>query len=501
MSARCKLPSSSFSLGRVYLLRRCRMLRFWASLLSQDRRQSGAIIRIAQCNPELGLDQVVRYALVVVVKAACHRREPGGLERHERRRLHPEKFGGIGDDRLGRCRIIVANVVDGTGPRPLHRGDQHARQILDVDAREDLTRLVDAFCGAGTQRIERAAARTVDGGEPKDVDRRAAVAPKLEPALLCGEAAPAALTGRQQSGGFVDPTAAAIAIDPGRRQIAEPGKPGQCRNITAVQGEHRVACGIGWNRDEEMGNPVQRGRIDRPLAIEQDGGEAGLAQKSLSFGTAAGAGHHPPQRDKLTAERQRAVTRAEAEEMRPAHDGSVIGMAPSRPSLAARETQSGNLAARRMLNSFPDGDSLECSKWNGSHPITGVYMPTITTKDGTEIFYKDWGSGEPIVFSHGWPLSADDWDAQLLFFLHHGYRVIAHDRRGHGRSTQTADGHDMDHYADDLAALTAHLDLKGAIHVGHSTGGGEVARYLGRHGESRVAKAALISATAADGED
>jgi non-heme chloroperoxidase len=121
-------------------------------------------------------------------------------------------------------------------------------------------------------------------------------------------------------------------------------------------------------------------------------------------------------------------------------------------------------------------------------------VSTITTKDGTEIFYKDWGSGEPIVFSHGWPLSADDWDNQLLFFLHHGYRVIAHDRRGHGRSTQTADGHDMDHYADDLAALTAHLDLKNAIHVGHSTGGGEVVHYLGRHGESRVAKAALISA-------
>ena len=120
-------------------------------------------------------------------------------------------------------------------------------------------------------------------------------------------------------------------------------------------------------------------------------------------------------------------------------------------------------------------------------------MPTITTKDGTEIFYKDWGSGQPIVFSHGWPLSADDWDAQLLFFLHHGYRVIAHDRRGHGRSTQT-EGHDMDHYADDLAALTAHLDLKNAIHVGHSTGGGEVTRYLGRHGESRVTKAALIGA-------
>jgi len=121
-------------------------------------------------------------------------------------------------------------------------------------------------------------------------------------------------------------------------------------------------------------------------------------------------------------------------------------------------------------------------------------MPTITTKDGTEIFYKDWGSGQPIVFSHGWPLSSDDWDAQLLFFFAKGFRVIAHDRRGHGRSTQTGGGHDMDHYADDLAALTSHLDLKGAVHIGHSTGGGEVAHYLGRHGESRVAKAVLISA-------
>ena len=121
-------------------------------------------------------------------------------------------------------------------------------------------------------------------------------------------------------------------------------------------------------------------------------------------------------------------------------------------------------------------------------------MSTITTKDGTEIFYKDWGKGQPIVFSHGWPLTADDWDTQMMFFLNHGYRVIAHDRRGHGRSSQTADGHDMDHYADDLAALTAHLDLRNAIHIGHSTGGGEVAHYIGRHGESRVAKAVLISA-------
>jgi len=121
-------------------------------------------------------------------------------------------------------------------------------------------------------------------------------------------------------------------------------------------------------------------------------------------------------------------------------------------------------------------------------------MPIITTKDHVDIYYKDWGSGQPIVFSHGWPLSSDDWDTQMLFFLNHGYRVIAHDRRGHGRSTQTSDGHDMDHYADDLAAVTEHLDLKDAIHVGHSTGGGEVVRYLARHGESRVSKAALISA-------
>src|SRR5277367_5937747 len=121
-------------------------------------------------------------------------------------------------------------------------------------------------------------------------------------------------------------------------------------------------------------------------------------------------------------------------------------------------------------------------------------MSTIKTQDGTEIFYKDWGQGQPIVFSHGWPLSADDWDTQMLFFLGKGFRVIAHDRRGHGRSTQTSGGHDMDHYADDLAAVVAHLDLKHAIHVGHSTGGGEVVRYIARHGDSRVAKGVIISA-------
>ncbi len=121
-------------------------------------------------------------------------------------------------------------------------------------------------------------------------------------------------------------------------------------------------------------------------------------------------------------------------------------------------------------------------------------MATITTKDGTQIYYKDWGSGQPIVFSHGWPLTADDWDSQMLFFGQHGYRVIAHDRRGHGRSSQTWNGNEMDTYADDLATLTEELDLKEAIHVGHSTGGGEVVRYIARHGAKRVAKAAIISA-------
>ena len=125
-------------------------------------------------------------------------------------------------------------------------------------------------------------------------------------------------------------------------------------------------------------------------------------------------------------------------------------------------------------------------------------MATVTTQDGTEIFYKDWGpkDAQPIMFHHGWPLSSDDWDAQMLFFVGQGFRVVAHDRRGHGRSAQVPDGHDMDHYAADASAVAEHLDLRNAVHIGHSTGGGEVARYVAKHGEpqGRVAKAVLVSA-------
>jgi len=125
-------------------------------------------------------------------------------------------------------------------------------------------------------------------------------------------------------------------------------------------------------------------------------------------------------------------------------------------------------------------------------------MPFVTTTDGVEIFYKDWGpkDAQPVMFHHGWPLSSDDWDAQMLFFVQKGFRVVAHDRRGHGRSTQVSDGHDMDHYAADAFAVAEHLDLRNAVHIGHSTGGGEVARYVAKHGEpaGRVAKAVLVSA-------
>jgi non-heme chloroperoxidase len=178
-------------------------------------------------------------------------------------------------------------------------------------------------------------------------------------------------------------------------------------------------------------------------------------------------------------------------------DSAVFGSsALSFPSRRRFLIGGSTIAAAACLPTAATGAALEQA--NTRTPSTqskrDPTMSSITTKDGVEIFYKDWGKGQPIVFSHGWPLSADDWDAQMMFFLSHGYRVIAHDRRGHGRSTQTGSGHDMDHYADDLAALTAHLDLKDAVHVGHSTGGGEVVHYLARHGESRVAKAVIISA-------
>src|ERR1700689_2408160 len=149
------------------------------------------------------------------------------------------------------------------------------------------------------------------------------------------------------------------------------------------------------------------------------------------------------------------------------------------------------LPALASSRSITDTLSLNNTKGDDS-------MTTITTKDGTTIFYKDWGpkDAQPIVFHHGWPLSSDDWDAQMLFFVAKGYRVIAHDRRGHGRSSQLATGHDMDHYASDASAVVEHLDLRNAIHIGHSTGGGEVARYVAKYGEpqGRVAKAVLIAA-------
>lgn len=121
-------------------------------------------------------------------------------------------------------------------------------------------------------------------------------------------------------------------------------------------------------------------------------------------------------------------------------------------------------------------------------------MAIITTNDGTNIFYKDWGSGQPVFFHHGWPLSSDDWDSQMLYFVQRGYRVIAHDRRGHGRSSQVNNGHDMNHYASDVAAVVEHLDLSNVVHIGHSTGGGEAARYVARYGKGRVAKLILIGA-------
>jgi non-heme chloroperoxidase len=160
-----------------------------------------------------------------------------------------------------------------------------------------------------------------------------------------------------------------------------------------------------------------------------------------------------------------------------------------------------NAARRRVLAAAAVIGGVALSPWlhaaNASHLSASgeaTMTSTITTKDGTQIFYKDWGKGQPVVFSHGWPLSSDAWDVQMMFLSSHGYRTIAHDRRSHGRSTQTWDGNDMDTYADDLAALMDKLDLKNAVLIGHSTGGGEVAHYIGRHGSKRVAKAVLVGA-------
>ena len=163
---------------------------------------------------------------------------------------------------------------------------------------------------------------------------------------------------------------------------------------------------------------------------------------------------------------------------------------PSRRALLIG-TAGAAAAAAAVANSLP---STAAAATGAASSLKAEGSSFVTTKDGTQIFYKDWGSGQPIVFHHGWPLSADDWDAQMLYFLDKGYRVIAHDRRGHGRSTQTATGNDMDTYAADVAALAEHLDLRNAVHIGHSTGGGEVARYAARYGKDRVAKVVLISA-------
>jgi len=166
---------------------------------------------------------------------------------------------------------------------------------------------------------------------------------------------------------------------------------------------------------------------------------------------------------------------------------------PTLQTISRRQFLVASAAAAATL-AMADTAAASCPNSVSEQPISKeIPMRKISVKDGTEIYYKDWGSGQPIVFHHGWPLSADDWDAQLMFFLQHGYRVIAHDRRGHGRSTQTATGNDMDTYAADVAELTASLDLKDAVHIGHSTGGGEVARYVARHGKGRVSKAVLIS--------
>ncbi|WP_193170902.1 alpha/beta fold hydrolase [Nisaea nitritireducens] len=173
---------------------------------------------------------------------------------------------------------------------------------------------------------------------------------------------------------------------------------------------------------------------------------------------------------------------------------------PSRPSGAQTSRRDVLLAGTAVAAavSLPGSGVAAATTTNATNPQKGTIMSTITTKDGVEIFYKDWGSkdAQPLVFHHGWPLSSDDWDAQMLYFLGQGYRVIAHDRRGHGRSALVAGGHDMAHYAADVAALVEHLDLRDAVHIGHSTGGGEALHYVARHGQKngRVAKLVMVGA-------
>jgi len=159
-----------------------------------------------------------------------------------------------------------------------------------------------------------------------------------------------------------------------------------------------------------------------------------------------------------------------------------------------RSVMTAGLGLAAVAAAAPFATTASAATHSSSKETTKMTGSYVKTKDGVEIFYKDWGTGQPIVFHHGWPLSADDWDAQMMFFVNNGYRVIAHDRRGHGRSSQVSDGHDMDHYAADAAAVVEHLDLRDAVHIGHSTGGGEAAHYVAKHGKGRVAKLVLIGA-------
>src|ERR1700722_14166717 len=204
------------------LIRRCRMPSLWASLVGEDGSQAAPVVRILQGHTEFALDQPVRYPLVVVVEAARHRREPGGFERHKRRRRHAEQRRGMSDNGLGCRGVVVADIVDGTWPRPVDRGGERLRQILDMNAGEYLARLVDAFRRTGAECFEGAAAGAVDAGEAEDVHRHAAAAPEIEPARFGSYPPAAALAAWRQCGGLVHPATTAVAVDTRRRKITEP---------------------------------------------------------------------------------------------------------------------------------------------------------------------------------------------------------------------------------------------------------------------------------------